>query len=158
MNPTEPTVEAALGSLAVRAPDDLRTNVLVAAGLADHFARIDSPLGALVVAWNGLGVSAVSADTDDAAFEARHLADTGRPSSPAPDGIPERLGSLIGRRLAGDRRARVRLDLRGHTDFEQDVWRKALEIPRGEVRPYGWIAVENVGKVLHLVSVGREPL
>ena len=27
-------------------------------------------------------------------------------------------------------------------DFEQDVWRKALEIPRGEVRPYGWIAAE----------------
>ena len=46
------------------------------------------------------------------------------------------------RRLAGDRRVRIDLDLRGHTDFERDVWHKALEIPRGEVRPYGWVAAE----------------
>jgi len=33
-------------------------------------------------------------------------------------------------------------DLRGLSDFEQAVLRKALEIPRGEVRPYAWIAAE----------------
>ena len=39
------------------------------------------------------------------------------------------------RRLAGDRRVRIELDLRGRTEFETAVWLKALEIPRGEVRP-----------------------
>ena len=38
---------------------------------------------------------------------------------------------------------RIDLDLRGHSEFERDVWRKALDIPRGEVRPYGWIAARD---------------
>ena len=45
------------------------------------------------------------------------------------------------------------LDLRGHTEFERDVWRKALDIPRGEVRPYGWIAAE-IGRPRAVRAVG----
>jgi O-6-methylguanine DNA methyltransferase len=45
------------------------------------------------------------------------------------------------------------LDLRRHTPFEQAVWRKALEIPRGEVRPYGWIAAE-IGRPKAVRAVG----
>jgi O-6-methylguanine DNA methyltransferase len=153
MTTIDQALETALASLSVPAPRGLRSEVLVQAGLADHYARIDSPIGGLIVAWNGLGVSSVSADVGDIAFEARHLADTGRLSSPAPGGIPDRLAALIGRRLDGDRRARVRLDLRGHTTFEQDVWLKALEIPRGEVRPYGWIAAE-IGRPKAVRAVG----
>jgi O-6-methylguanine DNA methyltransferase len=48
---------------------------------------------------------------------------------------------------------RIALDLRGHSPFEQDVWRKALEIPRGEVRPYGWIAAE-IGRPRAVRAVG----
>src|SRR5262249_43908231 len=36
----------------------------------------------------------------------------------------------------------IRFDLSGLTEFEQAVLKKALEIPRGQVRPYGWIARE----------------
>ena len=148
---TDP-LESALAGLAVPAPTSVRPDVLVEIGLLDRYARIASPIGALTVAWNGLGVSLVDHEPDDAAFEARHLAATGRPSVPA-DRLPERLAAAIERRLDGDRRARIKLDLRGHSAFEQDVWRKALEIPRGEVRPYGWVAAE-IGRPRAVRAVG----
>jgi O-6-methylguanine DNA methyltransferase len=145
-------VEAAMSGLATRAPATLAPNVLAEVGLADRYARFDSPIGPLVVAWNGRGVSAVEAAPDDAGFEAAHRARTGRPAHPA-ERLPERLASAIARRLEGDRRVRIDLDLRGHTDFERDVWRKALEIPRGEVRPYGWVAAE-IGRPRAVRAVG----
>lgn len=142
---------AALADLTVPAPATLRPSVLVEIGLADSYGRVDSPLGQLVVAWNGRGVSAVDIDEDDGAFEAHHLATTGRRAIPAE--LPPRLANAIARRLDGDRRVRITLDLRGHSPFEQDVWRKALEIPRGEVRPYGWIAAE-IGRPKAVRAVG----
>jgi O-6-methylguanine DNA methyltransferase len=153
MTTIDPTIEAALGGLVVPAPTTLRPAVLVATGLADAYARIDSPIGPIVVAWNGLGVSLVDAERDDTAFEARHASATGRSAYPAPDGVPARLAGAIRKRLGGDRRAHIDLDLRGHTDFERDVWRKALEIPHGEVRPYGWIAAE-IGRPRAVRAVG----
>ena len=81
-------------------------------------------------------------------------------SSPAPAAGPTgrtlsrpALARAIERRLAGDRRARIELDLRGSTEFEQAVWLKALEIPRGEVRPYGWVAAE-IGRPKAVRAVG----
>lgn len=145
-------LETAMAGLLTPAPPSLAPNVLAEVGLADRYARFHSPIGPLVVAWNGLGVSAVEAAPDDAAFEATHLARTGRHAY-AVDRLPDRLASAIARRLAGDRRVRIDLDLRGHTAFERDVWQKALEIPRGEVRPYGWIAAE-IGRPKAVRAVG----
>ena len=153
---TQPTadaaIETALGRLAVAAPPTLRPAVLVETGLADYLATIRSPIGPLVVAWNGRGVSMVDIAGDPAEFERRHRSLTGRPSYPATT-LPSALGRAIERRLAGDRRVRIDLDLRGRSPFEQDVWRKALEIPRGEVRPYGWIAAE-IGRPKAVRAVG----
>jgi O-6-methylguanine DNA methyltransferase len=145
-------LELALASLRTPAPATLAPNVLAEVGLVDLYARFDSPIGPLFVAWNGLGVSAVEAAEDSAAFEVKHLARTGRPAHAA-GRLPGHLGTAIARRLAGDRRVRIDLDLRGHTDFERDVWQKALEIPRGEVRPYGWIAAE-IGRPKAVRAVG----
>jgi O-6-methylguanine DNA methyltransferase len=142
---------ASLATLTVPAPATLRPAVLVELGLADHYARIDSPLGPLVVAWNGRGVSSVGEARDDVDFEARHRAATGRRAFPGT--LPTRLANAIRRRLEGDRKVRIALDLRGHTPFEQDVWRKALDIPRGEVRPYGWVAAE-IGRPRAVRAVG----
>ena len=141
----------ALADLTVTAPPSLRTSVLVEVGLADRYGRVDSPLGPLVVAWNGLGVVSVDIAGDDGAFEANHLTSTGRHAIPSE--VPQRLANAIARRLEGDRRVRIPLDLRGHSPFEQDVWKKALEIPRGEVRPYGWIAAE-IGRPKAVRAVG----
>ena len=152
MTTDDRTMESALAGLGTAAPARLAPNVLADVGLADRYARFDSPIGPLVVAWNGLGVSAVEETDDDATFEANHLARTGRPAHPV-ERVPDRLAAAIARRLEGDRRVRIDLDLRGHTDFERDVWQKALEIPRGEVRPYGWIAAE-IGRPKAVRAVG----
>ncbi len=128
MTTDDRTMESALAGLGVAAPASLAPNVLADVGLADRYARFDSPIGPLVVAWNGLGVSAVEAADDDATFEANHLARTGRPAHPV-ERVPDRLAAAIARRLEGDRRVRIDLDLRGHTDFERDVWQKALGDP-----------------------------
>jgi O-6-methylguanine DNA methyltransferase len=69
------------------------------------------------------------------------------------ESLPADLARAIERRLGGDRRARISLDYRGTTEFEQAVWLKALEIPRGEVRPYGWIAAE-IGRPKAVRAVG----
>jgi O-6-methylguanine DNA methyltransferase len=145
-------LEPDLAALGVSAPPTLAPDVLVEVGLADRYATMESPVGALFVAWNGLGVSEIGEAADDRSFEAAHASRTSRPAMRAA-AIPASLGTAIARRLAGDRRARVPLDLRGHTPFERDVWTKALEIPHGEVRPYGWIAAE-IGRPKAVRAVG----
>ena len=123
-----------LRAIAVPAPPTLGDDVLVEIGLADRMAPIDSPLGTLWVAWNGRGVSEVEQAVDGHEAARRHAARTGRPTSVAAS-LPPALSHAITRRLAGERRVRIPLDLRGRTEFEVAVWTKALEIPRGEVRP-----------------------
>jgi O-6-methylguanine DNA methyltransferase len=145
-------VEVALASLIEPAPTSLAHNTLVAVGLADDYALIDSPVGPLRVAWNARGVSAVEQAPDDRAFELRFLARTGRQAQRR-DALPITLRRAIDRRLAGDRAARIELDLRGGSEFERAVWLKALEIPRGEVRPYGWVAAE-IGRPKAVRAVG----
>jgi O-6-methylguanine DNA methyltransferase len=141
-----------LAELRATAPATLLPRTLVAVGLADACASIDSPIGPLFVAFNGLGVSAVEQAPDGATFVRRHAARFGRPTHRVA-ALPARLAGAIERRLGGDRRAHIPLDLRGRTDFERDVWKKALEIPRGEVRPYGWIAAE-IGRPNAVRAVG----
>ena len=148
----DPATEAGLAGLREPAPPGLAHATLVAVGLADDYAVVDSPIGPLRVAWNGRGVSAVEGASDDAAFEARFHARTGRRARRR-EALPADLARKIGRRLAGDRHIRIDLDLRGSTPFEQAVWMKALEIPRGEVRPYGWIATE-IGRPKAVRAVG----
>ncbi|NJD29548.1 MAG: methylated-DNA--[protein]-cysteine S-methyltransferase [Chloroflexi bacterium] len=144
-------LEADLRALRTSAPADLGLGALVDVGLADRYAPLATPLGRAFVAWNGRGVSWISA-AEPAEFEASFRARVGRPIRAA-DALPDRLARAIERRLSGDRRARVPLDLRGHTPFEIAVWTKALEIPRGEVRPYAWIAAE-IGRPRAVRAVG----
>jgi O-6-methylguanine DNA methyltransferase len=146
------TLLADLESLRVAAPPSVGFGALVATGLADRYAPIETPLGTAFVAWNGRGVSWVGMAEDSAEFEARFSKSVGRPIERV-DTLPERMAKAIERRLGGDRRNSIPLDLRGHTPFEVMVWMKALEIPRGEVRPYGWIAAE-IGKPKAVRAVG----
>ena len=150
-HPADRPIEATLPDLQERAPESLGFGALVEVGLADRYAPIQTPLGRAYVAWNGRGVSWLSADEADD-FATRFTSQVGRPIRRA-DTLPDRLGRSIERRLAGDRRARVPLDLRGHSPFEVAVWTKALEIPRGEVRPYAWVAAE-IGRPRAVRAVG----
>jgi O-6-methylguanine DNA methyltransferase len=149
---SDDALAAELTQLRTDAPVSLLPRTLIAAGLADAFTTIESPIGPLYVAFNGVGVVAVETAPDGRAFEHAHVARFGRPAY-AIASLPPKLERAIARRLAGDRRVAIDLDLRGRTEFERDVWTKALEIPRGEVRPYGWIAAE-IGRPKAVRAVG----
>lgn len=45
-------------------------------------------------------------------------------------------------------------DMRRHSPFCQAVWKACAEIPRGQVRTYGWIA-RRIGKPGAARAVGR---
>jgi O-6-methylguanine DNA methyltransferase len=143
---------SALRDLRAAAPPSVGFGALVETGLADRYAPIETPLGTGFVAWNGRGASWVGMAESGQAFERRFSQAVGREIQPA-DAVPDRLASAIRRRLDGDRRVRIPLDLRGHTPFEVLVWMKALQIPRGEVRPYGWVAAE-IGRPRAVRAVG----
>ncbi len=134
---------------AAKAPKGLAERVLLQAGLVDSYARFKTVLGDVYVAWNRQGVSAAMRAPSAAEFEAWFREDVGRPlvASEAP---PD-LAAKIQDELSGKRR--LRFDLRGLTEFEQAVLRKTREIPRGEVRPYGWVARE-IGHPAAVRAVG----
>jgi O-6-methylguanine DNA methyltransferase len=151
--PNDPTTDAAaLRSLAAAAPGHLADDVLVEVGLADRVAPLATSIGTLWVAWNGRGVAAVDLGESGPDAAAAHEARFGRRTLLA-DALPPVLANAVARRLAGDRQATIPLDLRGRTEFEVAVWEKALEIPFGEVRPYGWIAAE-IGRPKAVRAVG----
>ncbi|MBI2762663.1 MAG: methylated-DNA--[protein]-cysteine S-methyltransferase [Chloroflexi bacterium] len=139
--PRDDEIIAGLAALGSPAPHDVALGALVRVGLADAWAELPSPLGAIGIAWNGRGISWLDRADDAARFQDRFAEHVGRPLRRT-EQVPERMAMAVAARLAGNRRIRIPLDLRGHTPFEVAVWLKALEIPRGEVRPYGWIAAE----------------
>jgi O-6-methylguanine DNA methyltransferase len=123
---------------AMKAPAGFAERVLVEVGMADSYARFETVLGGVYVAWNRFGVSAAARSASAPAFEDWFRQDVGRPLVPA--AAPADLAAKIRDELSGKRR--MRFDLRGLTEFEQAVLRKTYQIPRGEVRPYGWVARE----------------
>ena len=136
----------------VRAPESLLAIVLERVALGDAYAPLDTPIGRAFVAFNRDGISAVRLDPDAASFEAAFERLHGRPVRPT-DELPAPLVRRLARALReGDGRG-LQYDLRGLTEFERAVLRKALEIPRGEVRTYAWIARE-IGHPAAVRAVG----
>jgi O-6-methylguanine DNA methyltransferase len=140
----------------VPAPDDFAERVLAAAGIrslaADSYAEIETPIGVFHVAWNLDGVCALRRAEAGFEFERWFLDRFGRPVIRSAD-LPARLGRQLADQVSGRGRSRVRFDLRRLTDFERDVLLKTLEIPRGEVRTYAWVARE-IGRPRAVRAVG----
>jgi len=117
-----------------------------------RFATARTPLGTVLVAAGDRGVrnvllGASAADVERELHEAHPDAFIGRD--------PELRGVAAGI-LASPR---VDLDLRG-TEFQLEVWRKLLEIPRGETRTYTELAGEigrprSVRAVAHACASNR---
>ena len=142
-----------LHGLRAEPPATLRPAVLERVGLADAFLTVDGPAGPLLVAYNGRGISATAPGTDEAAFAERFQARFRRPLRPA-DRPPARLVAQLQRLLEPGRRGTPpRYDLRGTSEFERAVLAKAQEIPRGQVRPYAWVAGE-LGQPAAVRAVG----
>jgi O-6-methylguanine DNA methyltransferase len=124
-----------------RAPRSLLPAVLKRVGLCDSYWQIESPIGRIYVAHSRAGISMVSRARSPRDFEKIFASRSGRAIGPDTAGPPANVRALVAGRLRA-RDANLRFDLRGLSEFERAVLRKALEIPRGEVRPYSWIARE----------------
>lgn len=133
----------------VKAPAGLAERVLAEAGLTDQYARFDTVIGAVYVAWNRNGVSAATRSRSAQEFEEQFRHEVGRPLRPGEP--PKHLAHQVSKELSGKRT--MRFDLRGLTEFEQAVLRKAREIPFGQVRPYSWVARE-IGHPAAVRAVG----
>lgn len=132
-------------------PRDLVPLTLAQLGLYDTYWTLATAVGLVYVAANGRGISAVRRTEDAAAFEALFRAEFGRRAVPITP--PVALAHAVERRLAGERVVSLKYDLRGLSEFERAVLLKALEIPRGQVRPYAWIARE-IGRPRAVRAVG----
>lgn len=133
----------------VKAPAGFAERVLAQVGITDSYGVFATVLGPVYVAWNRNGVSASMRSKSAAEFEEWFADNIGRRLMRVDP--PADLAAKIEDQLEGKRR--MRFDLRGLTSFSQDVLRKTLEIPRGQVRPYGWVARE-IGHPAAVRAVG----
>jgi len=122
----------------VHAPAHVLGAILDEVELTDRYASLETALGPVFVAWNRQGFSAVMKTATPEEFETRFRQRFRRSPRPAPElpRLPERF-----------------FDLRSVTEFERAVLLKALEIPQGEIRTYGWIAAQ-IGHPLAVRAVG----
>jgi O-6-methylguanine DNA methyltransferase len=141
MSESPHAVEAALHDLGrLDAPDTLLPGVLRRLGLGFWYVRTDSLLGAVFVAHGPAGVLAVRRAESPADFEAWFERRHGR-TVRAADALTERLAAAVAAGLRGEGRA-LAVDLGALTEFQRSVLRTTRQIPRGEVRTYGWVAKE----------------
>jgi O-6-methylguanine DNA methyltransferase len=150
------SIEDQLERLTGEVPEGLSEGVALGTGLADGYDFYESAIGSVVVTFNPTGVS--SLDIADG-FEDRYTERSWRPliRAEAPSAWGRYIQDAIERGSPGD----LPVDLRSVTDFQQRVLRTTATIPKGEVRPYGWVAIEidSPGAVRAVGSaVARNPI
>jgi O-6-methylguanine DNA methyltransferase len=131
------SIESQLEQLIGRPPDGLSEGVALGTGLAEGYDFYESAIGEVIVTFNPEGVSSV--DIADG-FEDRYTERYGRPMirAEAPSAWRRYIPEAIERGTPG----KLPVDLRSVTDFQEKVLRTTATIPKGEVRPYGWVAYE----------------
>jgi O-6-methylguanine DNA methyltransferase len=141
--------EKLAGLIGDRAPESITEATALGIGLADGFDFYDSAVGQVVVTFNTTGVSSVTLASED--FESYFRARFDRPLIRAE--APAAWGHLIPDRLEAGSPGKLPVDLRSVTPFQAEVLNQAAQIPRGEVRPYGWLA-RHVGRAGAARAVG----
>lgn len=107
----------------------------------DRLFSCESPLGEVYVAVGERGVRLLSRAASPEEFARRYRERFGRLLSWGPDGETRRLADRMAAALAGEK-VEVPADLSGTTPFQRRVLEVVAGIPRGEVRPYAWVARE----------------
>ncbi len=123
----EEPLEQQLADLAVDAPADLIDRIVA------RWVTVESPIGELFVAYTDHGIAYVRRHGAEAAEEFRRRFQRPLVRATRP---PAGLVSALRR----GRSSTLTFDLRGLSDFQVAVLRATRTIPRGEVRPYAWIA------------------
>ena len=137
---------------AVQAPLSLLGGVLDAVGASAQFASVETEIGLIWIGWTARGVRIAVRDVSAAEFAQTYASRFGVVPVQVAE-LPAALQRGVASLLRGDGPAGLRFDLRGLTPFEQDVLQTTLRIPRGEVRPYNWVA-RRVGRPLAVRAVG----
>lgn len=132
-----------------KAPKGFAERVLAQVGMSDSYAVFQTVLGPVYVAWSDRGVSAAMRCESPHEFEEWFGREIGRKLVRVDP--PAGLAAKLEDELSG--KHRLQFDLRGLTPFQQAVLNKARQIPRGQVRPYGWIARE-IGHPAAVRAVG----
>ncbi len=144
LGPSRALVRALRALRETEAPSTLLPGVLRELQLGDAYFYIDTAIGRVFVAHNVRGISAVRRAETAEEFERYFRAHFGR--SAYADAEPSlKLERELHHALGGEGRPRLQ--------FDRAVLLKAVEIPRGEVRPYGWIARE-IGRPKAVRAVG----
>jgi O-6-methylguanine DNA methyltransferase len=132
------SIENQLSELVDRLPAGITEGVALGTGLADGFDLYPSPVGEVAVTFNVEGVSSV--DLATVGFEERFAERHGRRLIRAEP--PAQWGRHIPDAIEAGTPGKVPVDLSSRTPFQAQILRIAASIPRGEVRPYSWLARE----------------
>src|SRR3954469_14877912 len=119
--------------------DELVERVL--ARETDRLFSCDSPLGEVYVGVSERGVRLVGKAASPEEFARRYRERFGHLLSWGTDEKTYRLAERVAAALAGEK-VEVPADLSGTTPFQRQVLEIVKGIPRGEVRPYAWVARE----------------
>jgi AraC family transcriptional regulator of adaptative response/methylated-DNA-[protein]-cysteine methyltransferase len=122
-------------------------------GLRLTYAVVDSPLGRLLVAASGRGVSSICLGSSDRELERALQAEYPGAELARDDGAHARWVQAVVSRLQGGESPDVPLDIRV-TAFQWRVFQALREIPAGETRSYAELARE-IGRPGAARAVGR---
>lgn len=107
----------------------------------DRLFSCGSPLGEVYVGVSGSGVRLLGRAASPEEFARRYRERFGYLLSWGTDDTTRRLAERVAAALAGEQ-VEVQADLSGTTPFQRRVLEVVSGIPRGEVRPYAWVARE----------------
>lgn len=136
----------------VSAPPALHAAILDYLGIGIAYFPLETPVGQIFVAYSRSGLEAVSRADTALDFERYARALLGRPVHLAAE-PPATLVDSLTQHIMGTGKPSLRFNLSRLSEFERAVLLKAWEIPRGEVRPYAWIARE-IGSPKAVRAVG----
>jgi methylated-DNA-[protein]-cysteine S-methyltransferase len=106
------------------------------------YTTFATPIGRLSVAYRDATACYSDLDVDDATFEAGCQALIGVCPSRSAAEPPAMLAHAVRDFFEGSGRYAGPVDLTLLSDLQQRALHKVMEVPRGEVRTYGWIARE----------------
>jgi methylated-DNA-[protein]-cysteine S-methyltransferase len=140
-----------LARMRIKAPSSIFARVQEAT--ADRYAAVQTDLGRFWVGFSARGVTMIDlAGGSPASFEDLYQKRLGR--RPLRGDVPERYESAVRKAAAGSAPSAAPVDVSRLSAFEQEILRLLKQIPRGEVRPYSWLA-RAVGNPKAVRAVGN---
>jgi O-6-methylguanine DNA methyltransferase len=111
-------------------------------GACDGFARLETGLGPAWVSFNNRGITMIDLSRCSAGdFMRNHHSRLWRAAVARP--VPERYARAVRLAAEGRLRRNAPVDIAGLPPFQRRVLEALRTIPRGEVRPYSWLARET---------------